>query len=105
VASRKGVPNRNKDYLIKRLADMFGDDFDPIIKAAQAAVEMDRLTGIIDDEDKGKIAALKECVNAWDKVAQYCQPKLKAIELDMNADIEHRVGKVQIEVINANPDD
>ena len=28
MASRKGIPNKNKDFLLGRLKDMYGEDFE-----------------------------------------------------------------------------
>jgi len=82
---------KNKIFLLNRLKDMYGDDFDPIVKMAQNCVTLQR---IADEHSKGKItidAETKVIIDAsssaitaiagWDKVAQYIQPKLKAIEL------------------------
>ena len=80
MASREGSPNKNKQFLLKRLQDMYGADFDPIIKAAENAVRMQELAETSDDE----FACRKECVTAWDKIAQYVTPKLKAIEVSGN---------------------
>ena len=77
MAGRKGVPNKNKAYLMKRLQDMFGDDFDPIIRMAEQAT---RLHAQAIDSEEGT-RALIDSISAWDKIAQYVQPKLKAIEI------------------------
>lgn len=74
---------------------MYGDDFDPIIKAAENAVRMQRIAddskkAVSDDsikmEDRIAIGAnefnqRKECVTAWEKIGQYVAPKLKAVEV------------------------
>jgi hypothetical protein len=74
---------------------MYGEDFNPIIKAAENAV---RMQSIADDAQKKlkdndvdvelKIAISsnefnqrKECVAAWDKIGQYVTPRLKAVEV------------------------
>lgn len=81
MAGREGVPNRNKQFLLKRLQDMYGDDFDPIIRAAESAAAMQKAAKELDAEDPEKrISAYRECVTAWDKVANYVTPKLKAVE-------------------------
>ena len=107
---------RNKKFLHSRLKDMYGDDFEPIIKACENAVRMQELATetqhlepieIIVNEDmtadeknqvildaaeiavKRKIVEFeqrKECVSAWDKVGQYVSPKLKAVEVGTDPD-------------------
>jgi len=77
MASRAGSPNKNKAFLLNRLKDMFGDDFDPIIRMAQQATELHRVAG-----ERGDIPSLKASIDAWDKVAVYVEPKLKATSYD-----------------------
>ena len=85
--SRKGSPNKNKEFLTNRLKDMYGDDFDPIMKAAANAVRMDELAQEAQDSKEPDEKALefdrrKDCSQAWDRIAQYTTPKLKAIEIE-----------------------
>jgi len=96
MPSRKGRPNRNKQYLLSRLKDMYGDDFDPIISMAKNCLTLQK---IADDHRDGAItmskggdvlidaaSSAKMALEAWDKVAQYVEPKLKAIEISANSD-------------------
>lgn len=85
MANRKGSPNRNKTFLLNKLKDMYGDDFDPIINACENAVKMSQLAEMGGDEE---FNMRKECVNAWDKIAQYVTPKLKAVEV--SGEVEHK---------------
>ncbi len=89
--------DKNRKFLLNRLQDMYGKDFDPIMMAAKNAKEMNDLAQIeltkeqMEDMDGVELlsftdtvfARKKECVAAFDKIAQYVQPKLKAIEVDM----------------------
>tara|TARA_R110002020_G_C16233629_1_gene768583 strand:+ start:931 stop:1206 length:276 start_codon:yes stop_codon:yes gene_type:complete len=63
---------------------MYGEDFHPIMKMAENAVKAQKL---IDDYAKDEdadiqavFAGYKFSVDAWDKVANYTEPKLKAVE-------------------------
>lgn len=90
-----GVPNKNKDFLLKRLQEMYGEDFNPIMMAAKNAVEMNKLAELtltqdqMDEMEGEKLISYteavfsrkKECVSAFEKIGQYINPKLKAIEL------------------------
>ena len=96
------VPNKNKDFLLKRLQDLYGEDFDPIMMAAKNAKEMNDLAQIELTKEQMKdmegkdllnftdavFNRKKECVNAFDKIAQYVQPKLKAIEISGELQID-----------------
>ena len=74
--SRLGIPNKNKKFLLARLQDMYGESFHPILKMAEAASKLDYIA-----EEEGDVAALNAAVNAWGKVAEYTEPKLKAVEI------------------------
>lgn len=71
-----GVPNKNKKFLLARLQDMYGESFHPILKMAEAASKLDGIA-----EQEGDVTALNAAVNAWSKVAEYTEPKLKAVEI------------------------
>jgi hypothetical protein len=68
---------------MNRLQDMYGDDFHPIMRMAENAVTLhDQARGTMDPAD------LKASIDAWDKIAQYTEPKLKASEINLNAQIQ-----------------
>ena len=82
MPSRAGSPNKNKAFLLNRLQDMFGDEFHPIMRMAEQAAKLHNQaieTNTAND--------LKASIDAWDKVAQYTEPKLKAMEIDVTADV------------------
>ena len=91
MASRAGISNKNKAFLLNRLKDMFGDDFDPIVKSAINATRMQQLAdGMQEDPEADEFTARKECSVAWDRIAQYVEPKLKAVEVSgVVASISH----------------
>ncbi len=72
----KGAVGKNKQYLLNRLKDMYGDDFDPVMKMAAQAVKLDNLA-----DDEPSVTNQKESIAAWGKIAEFVTPKLKATEL------------------------
>ena len=76
VSPRKGKRNRNKEFLMARLKEMYGKDFHPIMKMSQNAIEMQKL---VDEENT--IENRDKAITAWDKIAKYTEPQLKAIEV------------------------
>lgn len=62
----KGSVNKPKKALLRRLQDAFGDDFHPIMKMSQIAM----------DEQNN----VETRLNAWKEVAKYVEPQLKAVE-------------------------
>lgn len=84
---RTGIPNKNKKFLLKRLQDMYGEDFHPIMKMAENAHKAQQLVDNYDGDDTTELfTGLKFAVDAWDKVANYTEPKLKATELSGQVD-------------------
>lgn len=82
MGSRAGKPNKNKSFLMNRLQEQYGDDFHPIMKMADNAVRLQEILDEVPPEDIDKLfVGLKMSVDAWDKIAQYTEPKLKAIEV------------------------
>lgn len=81
-----GSSNRNKTFLLNRLRDMYGDDFHPIMRMAENAV-------VLHEQAKASMEPgdLRLSIDAWDKIAQYTEPKLKATEIDLTGDltVEH----------------
>ena len=73
--------NKSKDFLNSRLKAMYGEDFDPIMKMAEQAVRIHEQTS-----DVSEINDLKASIDAWDKIAQYTTPKLKALEVSGDGD-------------------
>lgn len=67
-----GSLNKNKDKLLRNLKEVYGDDFDPIMKMAAIASKEEN-----DDTLR---------LNAWKEVAQYVYPKLKAVEISQGED-------------------
>jgi hypothetical protein len=62
---------------------MYGDDFHPIMRMAEnAALLHDQARNTSDAND------LKASIDAWDKIAAYTEPKLKASEVNLNAKVE-----------------
>jgi hypothetical protein len=74
MASRAGCPNKNKKFLLNRLKDMFGEDFDPIIRMSEQADELHKLA-----RENRDVPSYRASIDAWDKVAVYVEPKLKSV--------------------------
>ena len=70
-----GSTGRNKKFLLNRLQDMYGDDFHPIMSAAKNAYEMNKIA-----EQTGDIQDHERASKAWDRIAEYTEPRLKAVE-------------------------
>ena len=76
MPSRLGSPNKQKAFLLKRLQDMFGEQFDPIIKAAERAHSIDQMA-----IESDAIEDHKSALAAWVAVGEFVTPKLKAVEV------------------------
>ena len=102
---RSGAPNKNKAFLMNRLKDLYGDDFHPILKIAGNCVtlqsEVDEIK--VPDIPKNQTVKAKEkranalvarsgaiqrANHEWARIAEYTEPKLKAVQVDLNSDME-----------------
>ena len=81
-----GIPNKNKGFLLNRLQDMYGDDFHPIMKMAENAVKL-QASADLDPES----ANFKAALDGWEKIAQYVEPKLKAVDLNASVDLDGEI--------------
>ena len=75
MARPKGALGKNKAFLLNRLKDMYGKDFDPIMKAAEQAHTLDKLA-----QEDPTVANQRDSIASWLKIAEYVAPKLKAVE-------------------------
>lgn len=86
---RTGSPNKNKAFLNKRLEDMFGEDYHPIVNMTKNAVEYQKAINALDADTR--LPLLCEANKLWEGVAQYVEPKLKAVEISGEIDGEFTV--------------
>ncbi len=96
MPSRAGSPNRNKNFLMSRLQDMYGKDFHPILRLADNAVKLDEMA-----KESNDVTAIRASVDAWDRIAQYTEPKLKAVEVKADNEL---VVSVQRKVFSGDTD-
>ena len=84
-----GSTTKNKRGLLARLQQEYGKDFHPIMKMAGNAnrlqiiideMQPDDGEELTDNETDRLFVGIKLAADAWDKVAQYTEPKLKAVE-------------------------
>jgi len=84
--SRAGTTNKNKQFLLKRLQAMYGDDFHPIMEIAKNCVVLQKQADNLEDPDQ-RYSALKSANAEWSRMAEYTEPKLRAIEVDASIDL------------------
>jgi len=90
MPSRAGSPNRNKQHLLNRLKDIYGSDFNPIMRIADNCSVLQIKADKIPYEADEKVVALQKCNAEWSRMAEYVVPKLKAVEIsgEIVADID-----------------
>ena len=96
---KKGTPNRPSQFLMHRLQEAYGKDFDPVVRCAEAAVELHAVA-----METRTVADLTAAVGAWDRVAQYCTPKLKSIDVQADNKAVRQIRDVQINIVSAASD-
>lgn len=109
VGRPAGSKNNLKNGIMAALRARYGKDFDPVMKIAENAMALDEISkDAVKMLEKFKEAeihtledakaltaiveqvrpALNDSVAAFDKLAVYCKPKLKAIAIDGNLDVK-----------------
>lgn len=83
MPSRAGSQNKNRQFLMNRMKDMLGDDFDPVVNMAKNAAKIQEIADV-----EGSIENYSDALSAWDKVAPYVAAKLKAVEISQAVDDE-----------------
>ena len=74
MPSRLGSPNKNKKLLVNRLQDIYGQDFQPIMKMAENAVRLHDIASRNDTIDD-----FKRSIDAWDRIAKYMKNRLDMV--------------------------
>jgi hypothetical protein len=92
---KKGTPNKPSQFLMHKLQEVYGPKFDPIVRAAEAAVELHAVA-----METRTVADLTAAVGAWDRVAQYCTPKLKSISVETDNKAVRQIRDVTINVVS-----
>ena len=91
----KGAPNKQRRLLLVRLEELYGKEFNPVMKIAENAVVLQGIASQAVKDNEGVAIAVNDAINAWDKVAVYVQPKLKAVEHssnELNIQMNHMMG-------------
>lgn len=76
----RGSQSKNSQFLLKRLQDMYGADFDPVMRMAENVVKLEEAA-----KEEPSVDGYNSCIAGWDKVARYVCPTLKAIEISGDA--------------------
>ena len=96
-----GIPNKNKRGLKSRLKKEYGEDFDVIMMMGRNCKQLFDM--IPDNPTVEDIDTIIDANTQLDKLAQYVEPKLKAIEVSGNVD--SRTTLVVKDLTGANPRD
>ena len=75
---------------------MYGASFHPILRLADNAVRLDEMA-----KESNDVTAIRASVDAWDRIAQYTEPKLKAVEVKADNEL---VVSVQRKVFSGDTD-
>ena len=80
MSRQSGIPNKNKSKLMRAIREEF-PEYDPLMELVKIAMS-------IDGEQPVSIA---ERIACHKEVAQYVNPKLKAIEVSGDVEINHTI--------------
>lgn len=80
------------EQLLSDLQSLYGDSFDPVLRMAELAIHAHNQSVSSGDMDD-----LSKAISNWDRVAQYIQPRLKAVE----GQITHNIRAAVIDMTGA----
>lgn len=83
---RTSTGRRNKRRVKVLLQQLFGEDFNPVVKMAENAMALQKLA-----EDNPTPEAIKDAASVWKDVSPYVEPKLSATQVDASVDLEANV--------------
>lgn len=99
MASREGSKNKNKQFLLAKLKDMYGAQFDPIMRAAELADSLHRhlqesaatINAVTDPVEKAKMfhersGLICDAIDKWCKIGEFTNGKVSAITLSQDPD-------------------
>jgi hypothetical protein len=97
--------------LLEQLQDLYGESFNPIIRMSELAIAAHNQA-----VSSGDMNDLSSAISNWDKVSQYVQPRLKAVEgqiqhniraamIDMTGVLEMDLDEAEDVLLEAIPDD
>lgn len=97
MARPVGARDKNKKFLLAKLKDMYGDQFDPIMRAAALADNLHKqiedsekvIESIEDPTEKLKMASARtslmcDAIDKWCKIAEFTNGKISAITLSQD---------------------
>lgn len=75
--------------LLEQLQDLYGESFNPIIRMSELAIAAHNQAVA-----SGDMGDLGQAITNWDKLSQYVQPKLRAVE----GQIQHNIRAAVIDM-------
>lgn len=81
------------EQLLSDLQSMYGAEFDPVLRMAELAIHAHNQA-----VNSGDMADLASAIGNWDRVANYIQPKLKAVE----GQVTHNIRAAVIDMTGLN---
>jgi len=73
---------KNRAFIHKKLEQMMGKDFNPVIEMVKQAVKLDELVS-----EEPSIINCEKSITSWSRVAEYLTPKLRSQEIKMEDEL------------------
>ena len=77
MANTRGL-GKNRAYLMNKLRDMYGDDWNPLIKMCEACVEIEQIA-----KNNPSMENYEKVIANFGKVAEFITPKLRSQEIQL----------------------
>lgn len=73
---------KNRAFIHKKLEQMMGKDFNPVVEMVKQAVKLDELAA-----EEPTINNCEKSIHSWSRVAEYLTPKLRSQEIKMEDEL------------------
>ena len=87
IMNTRGL-GKNRAFIHKKLQQMMGKDFNPVIEMVKQAVKLDELA-----EEEPSIINCEKSIHSWSRVAEYLTPKLRSQEIKMEDELVVSINK------------
>ena len=90
---------KNRAFIHKKLQQMMGKDFNPVIEMVKQAVKLDELV-----EQEPSIINCEKSIHSWSRVAEYLTPKLRSQEIKMEDELVVSINRKDYSGADTNTD-
>ena len=98
IMNTRGL-GKNRAFIHRKLQEMMGKDFNPVIEMVKQAVKLDELV-----EQEPSIINCEKSIHSWSRVAEYLTPKLRSQDVSIKDELTVSINKKRYDGSTENND-